>query len=190
MNMNGMNGVNGAVGGMPMINHATNGTGSRNSTDQDRENDYEVKMNTYIYDYFLKNKEYGCARSLLNSRLKITTRKSSPSHGDVNGIDDSSMDADSKDNLDSNRPDGLPQPHIPGLTQNTSFLLEWFSVFWDMYFAQRKDAKATTQAMQYVQHTQVSTSKLLWIIEPKVVIFSISHDYAKNSNTDFYSNLA
>ena len=161
MNMNGMNGVNGAVGGMPMMNHATNGTSSRNGTDQDRDNDYEVKMNTYIYDYFLKNEKYECARGLLTSGLKLNTRKTSPSHRDVNGLDDSSMDPDSKDNLDSNRHDDLPPPILP-TNQSTSFLLEWFSVFWDMYSAHRKDPKASQQAMQYVQHTQVSGSNSLY----------------------------
>ena len=158
MNMNGINGVNGVGGGMPVMNHATNGIASRSGTDQDRDNDYEAKMNTYIYDYFLKHQQYECARALLSSELKVNYvhSKSSPGRNrDMNGVDENAMDADSKDGINSKKPEDLPNPDIVGLNPNTSFLLEWFSLFWDMFLAQRKAPQASMQAMQYVQHTQV-----------------------------------
>ena len=161
MNMNGMSGVNGAGGGggMPGMNHTTNGAGPRSGSDHDRDNDYEAKMNTHIYDYFLKHQQYDCARALLNSDLKVNYihTKSSPGRNrDMNGVDENAMDTDSKDNIHSKKPEDLPNPDIGGFSPNTSFLLEWFSLFWDMFFAQRKAPQASVPAMQYVQHTQVN----------------------------------
>ena len=156
MNMNGLNVANGAVGGMPMMNNGTNGAISRTGSDPDRELDYKARLNTYIYDYLLKQEQYDCAKQLLASSLTIqTTNKPSPGRR-ANGVDDGSMDADSKDDMDTKRPHDLPLPESVDVNDNNSFLLEWFSLFWDMFFAARKDSKKTSlQAMQYVHHTQV-----------------------------------
>ncbi|MCJ1323222.1 hypothetical protein MMC15_008576 [Xylographa vitiligo] len=155
MNMNGLNVGNGATGGMPMMSNGTNGVASRTGSDQDRELDYKSRLNTYIYDYLLKQESYDCARALLKSGLTVqTTTKPSPGRR-PNGIDEGSIDADSKDDIESQRPHDLPLPEFVDGTDSNSFLLEWFSLFWDMFFAARKDSKKTShQAMQYVQHTQ------------------------------------
>ena len=173
-----------------MMNHVTNGTGSRTGNDQDRDADCEAKMNTYIYDYFLKHEQFDCARALFRSDLKVNYSTKSPNRNrDVNGIDENSMDTDSKDNLDSKRPEDLPSPEIGGLNQSTSFLLDWFSLFWDMFLAQRKDSKASGQAMQYVQHTQVWQRKAApCISKANIVWYSSNHECAKNSNSVFYSS--
>ena len=162
MNMNGLNVANGATGGMPMMSNGTNGVVSRTGSDQDRELDYKSRLNTYIYDYLLKQESYDCARALLKSGLTVqTTNKPSPGRR-LNGIDEGSIDADSKDDIESQRPHDLPLPEFVDGTDSNSFLLEWFSLFWDMFFAARKDSKKTShQAMQYVQHTQVSRTNLV-----------------------------
>ncbi|MCJ1405479.1 hypothetical protein MMC11_008707 [Xylographa trunciseda] len=155
MNMNGLNVGNGATGGMPMLSNGTNGVASRTGSDQDREVDYKSRLNTSIYDYFLKQESYDCARALLKSGLTVrTTNKPSPGRRQ-NGVDEDSIDADSKDDIDSQRPQDLPLPeHMDG-TDSNSFLLDWFSLFWDVFFAARKDSKKTSsQALQYVHHTQ------------------------------------
>lgn len=154
MNMNGLNVGNGAAG-MPMMTNGTNGMTPRTGSDQDRELDYRTRLNTYIYDYLLKQEQYECARQLLNSTGLTVSTSTKPSR--PNGVDDGSTDTDSKDDADSKRPHDLPLPENVDLNDNNSFLLEWFSLFWDMFFAARKDSKKTSaQAMQYVNHTQVS----------------------------------
>ncbi|KAI4165909.1 MAG: hypothetical protein LQ342_000340 [Letrouitia transgressa] len=144
-----MPGVNG--GGMPIMNNGANGATPRPGNEED-DPDYETRLNTYIYDYFLKHEQYDCARSILNSGLSVKT-VSKRRDGDVNGAGD--MHTDSKDDLDSKRPPDLPLADLPPDPQGGSFLLEWFGLFWDVFFAhQRKMPPATAQAMQYVAHTQ------------------------------------
>jgi len=155
MNMNhmNMNGANGVGGGMPMMQNGTNGA-SRTGSEQSGELDYKTRMNTYIYDYFIKQEQYDCAKLLLESGLNVlTTNKPSPGHR-TNGIDEG--DHDSKDDIDSKRPHGLPYPDIGDTSDESSFLLEWFSLFWDMFWAASKKKVASVPAMQYVQHNQVS----------------------------------
>ena len=156
MNMNGLNVANGVGGSMPMMHNGTNGA-SRTGSEHDRELDYKMKLNTYIYDYFIKQEQFDCARHLLKSSLNLhTTSKASPSRR-PNGIDGGSMDVDSKDDVDTKIPPDLPHPDLGDVNEGNSFLLEWFSLFWDMFFAARKDSKKSSiHAMQYMQHTQVN----------------------------------
>ena len=156
MNMNGGNGVMpGMPGmpGMPLMNNGMNGATPRPGSEQD-DSDYEARLNAYIYDYFLRNENWDCARSLINSGVQMQPPLSRD--GDVNGTDDNAMQTDSKEDMDSKRPDDLPPSKIQSDGQGASFLLEWFALFWDVYFAQRNKPKASHQATQYVQHSQVS----------------------------------
>ena len=162
INMAGMHAANGALGGMPLMNNGSNGGMSRADVDPEGAQAYEikVKLNTYIYDYFLKNELYECARAIMQSQvpLSLETTKSNPGRrrdGDINGVDDNAMDTDSKDDLDSKRPDDLPLPKMLSDVPANSFLLDWFQLFWDIFLAQRKGKNATPQAVQYVQNTQV-----------------------------------
>ncbi|MCJ1468620.1 hypothetical protein MMC07_007249 [Pseudocyphellaria aurata] len=141
-----MNPANGSFGGMGLMNNVTNGATSRASSDQE-ENDFEARLNTYIYDFFVRSENYDCARTLLRSGVAMEPQVRR--REDMNG--DDSMHTDSKDDLDSKRPDDLPA--APFHSEN-SFLLDWFSCFWDFYFARSKNTKASQQAMQYLQHTQ------------------------------------
>jgi len=154
MNHINMNGANGVGGGMPMMQNGTNGA-SRAGSDQSGEHDYKTRMNTYIYDYFIKQEQYDCAKILLDSPLNVLTTSNKPNPGHrTNGIDEG--DHDSKDDIDLKRPHGLPYPDIGDSSDDSSFLLEWFSLFWDMFLAAGKKKGASGPAMQYVQHNQVS----------------------------------
>ena len=191
MNMAGPNAGAALLGGVPLMNNGTNGEASRTGNDQDLE--YETRLNTYIYDYFLKKEQYDCARSLLRSGVQIRfgQNKNSPGRrrdGDVNGTDDGAMDTDSKDDLDSKRPEDLPSADIPADQAGTSFLMEWFSTFWDMYFAQRKDKRASANAMQYVQHTQVSgiSSRHNLTACTNLARSSNKHGHGRNNSSNFY----
>ncbi|KAL8662261.1 MAG: hypothetical protein Q9202_004866 [Teloschistes flavicans] len=141
--------VNGAGGGMPMMNSGANGATPRPGNEEDPQN-YELHLNTYIYDYFLKNNRYDCAKAMLNDGMAVTTVNKHRSD-DVNG----NMHSDSKDDRDSKIPEELPLPDVPTESQGASFLLEWFGLFWDVFFAhQRKTTLASADAMQYVTRTQ------------------------------------
>ncbi|PON28529.1 hypothetical protein TGAM01_v202376 [Trichoderma gamsii] len=118
--------------------------------------DQRSTLNTYIYEYFLRHHMYDCARSLLASDQQVNVNKEAGGRREngnaMNGVDDP-MDTDSKDDSDSKLPDDLPPPKLPMPASDTSFLYEWFCVFWDIYTAPR--AKNGNHIVnQYVQHTQ------------------------------------
>ena len=157
-----MNAVGGPVGGMPMMNNGVIGA-SRNNNQHDSA---KLQLNTYIYDYLIKNELYDCARAFVNSDVPISHVKASPNRrrdadGNLNGVEDNSIDTDHKDDIDSKRPDDLPIPKVPANLPQNSFLQDWWCLFWDMYAAQRNKAKPGEggPALQYVQHTQVSRSQ-------------------------------
>ena len=156
MNMAGMNGVGGPIGAMPLMNSGANGATPRPGGEQE-DPEYEGRLNAYIYDYFVRKEHFDCARALVNSGVHMAPALRGRDN-DVNGTDDNAMQTDSKDDMESKRPDDLPPPSVASDAQGPSFLLEWFALFWDVYFAQRRKPTATAQAMQYVQHTQVRTS--------------------------------
>lgn len=162
IDMAGMNAIGGPVGGMPMMNNGIGLGASRNAQDT-----WRMSLNTYIYDYFIKNELYDCARAFLASDVPINTDsppKLSPGRrrdGDVNGVDENTMDTDSKEDLHSKRPDDLPIPILPPDCPDNSFLFDWWCLFWDIFGAQRKKPKpGDGPAMQYVQHTQVQVTVL------------------------------
>lgn len=148
--MAGMNGGNGVMAGVPMMNNGMNGVTPRPGGEQD--DDYDSRLHAYIYDYFVKNQQWECARALCNSGVPFTPPLRQ--NNDLNGADDNAMQTDAKDDPDSKRPDDLPPPSVQSDGQG-AFLLEWFGLFWDVFHAQRKHLKASQHASQYVQHTQV-----------------------------------
>ncbi|KAJ5632178.1 Transcriptional activator somA [Penicillium lividum] len=154
----GMNpGMAGPVGGVPMMNNgsaAPRNDGTMNIPEQMINN-----LNTYIYDYFLKRGYHDCARALVqDENIKLNTEsgtKQSPGNrrDDVNGIDGDAMMTDGKDGEKIKIPDDLPRPIIPSESLQSSFLLDWFSLFWDFFWAQRKQGNRN-DVRQYLQHTQ------------------------------------
>ncbi|KAL7920784.1 hypothetical protein ACQKWADRAFT_150097 [Trichoderma austrokoningii] len=118
--------------------------------------DQRSTLNTYIYEYFLRHEMYECARSLLASDQQVNVNKEAGGRREngnaMNGVDDP-MDTDSKDDNDSKLPNDLPPPKLPMPASDTSFLYEWFCVFWDIYTAPRSK-NGNPVVNQYVQHTQ------------------------------------
>lgn len=153
-----MTGIGPPAGGPPAMNNDPSGAANAQPF-----LDPKTQLNTYIYDYFLKNGQTDLARALLQSELQVSTNpvqtKSSPGRRDVNGQDEN-MDADLKDDSQK-RADGLPTAKIAANCPGDSFLYDWWCLFWDIWNAQRpRNGKAATVASQYLSLTQVSDSRV------------------------------
>ena len=160
INMAGMPATNGLAPQMGMVNNVPNGVPPVRAADEQDGGGYKAKLNTAIYDYLIKNGEWACARELLKSKLEVQIAKPSPGRR-PNGVDENAMDTDTKDDLDSQRPSDLPLPAAgpTSMGSDSSFLLDWYSVFWDMYLAKNPRATNKNQnAVQYIQQTQASSS--------------------------------
>jgi hypothetical protein len=162
VNMGGMNAMGGPVGGgMPMMNNGAAGVRPPMPVNKDQRS----QLNTYIYEYFLRNGMYDCARSLLKSEQPMNLIKDSPGrrrddNGNLgNGTEEGGDD--SKDDIDSKRPVDLPEPDLPQECPETCFLYEWWCLFWDMFNAQRGKGDGRN-VMQYVTHTQVGRRETFW----------------------------
>lgn len=164
--MAAMNPMGGPVGGAPMammnpgaMNPQAAAAANAAAARQQQLNDNQRGvLNTYIYDYFIRYGMFDCARSLLSSDQQVNVHKDGKNG--ANGLGDDAMDTDSKDDIDSKLPEDLPPPKLPMVASDTSFLHEWFYLFWDIYTAQRaKGGNGTVN--QYVAHTQVSIDALL-----------------------------
>lgn len=159
MNVTGMNpGAGGPVGGVPMMNNGS--TAPRNDGNVNNIPETMINnLNTYIYDYFLKRGYHECARALVKDEsIKLNTEpptKTSPGHRreDMNGVEGDAIMTDSKDGDKIKIPDDLPRPNLASESQQSSFLLDWFSLFWDFFWAQRKKGNSN-DVRQYLQHTQ------------------------------------
>ncbi|RDW61256.1 putative cAMP-dependent protein kinase pathway protein (Som1) [Aspergillus mulundensis] len=160
MNVAGMNpGVGGPVGGVPMVNNGSMLPRNDGSTHNSPEV-MIINLNTYIYDYFLKRGYHDCARALVKDEsIKLNTEppiKTSPGQrreGDVNGVDGDGMMTDGKDGDKLKIPEDLPRPNLSGESQSSSFLLDWFSLFWEFFWSQRKKGNSP-DVRQYLQHNQ------------------------------------
>jgi hypothetical protein len=106
-------------------------------------------LNTYIYDYFLRNHHFQAARAMLDdSNLKINIneqQKFSPKHR-PNGVN--AMDADD-----------WPSPMLPqNQIADNSFLHDWWVQFWDIFSAARTRGAGPSKGARYIDHTRVSRS--------------------------------
>ncbi|KAF2033103.1 hypothetical protein EK21DRAFT_59444 [Setomelanomma holmii] len=121
------------MGNMPHPN-------KRNNTDP------REQLNTYIYDYFMRNEHFQLARAMLDANLKMSTdsrQKTSPKNR-ANGIDP----------MDDGR-DDLPTPLLPqNQMADNSFLLDWWVQFWDIYQATKNRGNPPSKGAQYIQHTR------------------------------------
>ncbi|EHA58222.1 hypothetical protein, variant [Pyricularia oryzae 70-15] len=140
-NMNAMGGIGGP--GVP--------PGPQQPPQQGTDNRHAVYLNTYIYDYLLRNEMYDAARGVLKSGQPINVEQDRE-----NGLGGDSMDTDSKDDVNSKKPEDLPAPILGSATPDISFLYEWFSMFWDLLNAS-KGKYAPAQVSQYITHTQNHT---------------------------------
>jgi hypothetical protein len=134
----------GPVDGTPMMAHMAR-PGDDNTT-QDPRN----LLNTYIYDYFLRNSHYQLAKAMVESNLPVNVKprtKQSPGSRNVNGVD--AMDGEG-------RPD-LPLPNLPpSQVVENSFLFDWWCQFWDIFSARRDPSRVPQKTAQYTQHARVS----------------------------------
>ncbi|KAM3565658.1 hypothetical protein ARSEF4850_001258 [Beauveria asiatica] len=155
--MANMNPMGGPVGSapMPMMNNgALNPQAAAAAARQQQLNDNQrVVLNTYIYEYFLRYEMFDCARALLSSDQPVNVKDGKNGNA-INGAGDDAMDADTKDGIESKTPDDLPAPKLPMPASDTSFLYEWFCLFWDIYNAQRAKGNSNGNINQYVMHTQ------------------------------------
>jgi hypothetical protein len=152
MNMNNINMVGaGTPGGME------HGAPPRGGSNNERQ-----LLNTYIYDYFIKNDMLDCAKAILRSPgadiLFEGNYRPSPGRpkqeGDMNGVDEDAMDS-SDDRQNGDDPKNIkdfPPPKVP--PHQNSFLFEWWACFMDIYCARNK-GPASQAANAYVNHAQV-----------------------------------
>jgi hypothetical protein len=152
------------AGGMPQQQAQQQAQAQLAQQQQLQVNDNRTLLNTYIYEYFLRYGMFDCARAILNSDSPLKVHKDGlggrrDENGNLlgNGLGDDAMDTDSKDDIDRKRPEDLPAPQVPMPLQDSCFLYEWFSLFWDMLNAQ-KGKGSSSQVNQYVNHTQVKES--------------------------------
>ncbi|KAK2600182.1 hypothetical protein QQS21_005056 [Conoideocrella luteorostrata] len=157
MGMANMNTMGGPVSGapMPMMNNGAMNPQMAAAAAAARQQQLDSQrgvLNTYIYEYFIRYGMHDCARALLLSEHQVNVHRDGTKGGNTANGDDP-MDTDSKDDLDSKLPEDLPPPKLPMPASDTSFLYEWFCLFWDIYNAQRvKTGNGTIN--QYVSHTQ------------------------------------
>ncbi|KAJ8114107.1 hypothetical protein ONZ43_g4984 [Nemania bipapillata] len=158
--MNNVNMSNMPMAGGPVVGGAMammGGNGLATGQVQRPPENNRANLNTYIYDYFLRERMFDCARAMLNSEQALNVHKSPrrDENGNAigNGLGDDPMDTDSKDDLDSKRPSDLPAPNVPN-GSDSCFLYEWFCLFWDILSAQRNKGGVNPQVSQYVNHTQ------------------------------------
>jgi hypothetical protein len=163
VNMANMNAMGGPVGGAPMPMAMNNGAMAAAQQLQ-LQQPSKTMLNTYIYDYFLREGLYDLARSMLNSDQAINVLKDAGRRRDDNGnmlgngVGDDPMDTDSKDDIDSKRPNDLPLANVPA-PPDTCFLYEWFCLFWETLQAQRNKPGSNNQVSQYINHTQVNAPR-------------------------------
>ncbi|KAF8474300.1 hypothetical protein BDZ91DRAFT_355188 [Kalaharituber pfeilii] len=126
-------------------------------------------LNTYIYDYFLKNHMYDCAQAILREGDVHTngSRRTSPSRrpqkhdadGSVmtNGMDETMESADgSAPRKTEDGEDSKPEFPLPSVLRDCPqgcFLFDWWCLFWDI-FGIRTGHKGSAQAAQYLTNTQ------------------------------------
>lgn len=185
--MAGMNPMGGPVGApMPMMNNGAmnpQAALAAASRQQQATDGQRGVLNTYIYEYFIRYGMYDCARSLLSSDQQVNVlkdggnRRRDENGNVINGVGDDPMDTDSKDDIDTKLPDDLPPPKLPMPTSDTSFLYEWFCLFWDIYNAQRAKG-GNGNINQYVAHTQVSRFYQFFLSPlPCFVSITLHHPY-------------
>ena len=153
MNMAGMNPGNPGMGGMSsMMNNLPNGATPRQNGGQEGV-EYEARLNTMMYGYFLDKKQWDLARSLKNSNLTFLPPIEN-SEEELNGVGE-----DSKNGIaDDRKPADLPSAKGALGIQGGSFLLGWWSLFWDMYSAQQGSPLASKGANHLMAQNKVRMS--------------------------------
>jgi hypothetical protein len=99
-----------------------------------------MDLNTYIYDHLIQTGQFDLARSFKSKNSCRTKGKGKP-----NGV----ANVDSKDN--PQRPDDLPEAEVMPFHGDTSFLMDWWAMFWDLFKSAHHNEKGTgTVSHQYL----------------------------------------
>lgn len=154
-----MAGMGGPVGAMN-VGTPNNGIAMGGATNTDQA-DYAKRLNTYIYDYFMRHRHYDCAKAMLNESLAVGLHsKSSP--GQRNGADE--MDMDNKGIID--HPKDMPLPDLPAT--GGPFLEDWWFQFWDIWNSRRSaNGKASTLAyLSHQRNAQKARSGMMGAMDP------------------------
>lgn len=115
---------------------------------QHQQMDPREQLNTYIYDYFLRNNHNRLARAMVECDMKMST---SPAQKTSPGTKQNGMDA-----MDDDSISGLPNPLLPkNQMADNSFLLDWWVQFWDIFQASKNRSGQPSKGSQYIQHTRV-----------------------------------
>lgn len=155
--------VPGPPGPNPMMNNCAVPQPAGQRPQQNNHEHKQRLLNTYIYEYFMRNEMFDCARTLLSADPGIKVQDGPNTRRDENGniiANGDSMDVDSKEGIDSKGSEGLPLPQVPNQTMDNPFLFEWFNLFWDMFTAQ-KHKQGDPRAIAYMGHHQVYIAILL-----------------------------
>jgi hypothetical protein len=108
------------------MNNAAGGPVGAPPMNADQSNEMKMELNTYIYDHLMQSKQYDLARDFrANNPVKTRPR------GKPNGVGPD----DSKDG--PRRPDDLPDANVLPFQGNGSFLMEWWTMFWDLFASAR-----------------------------------------------------
>ena len=143
--MAAMNG--GPVDGTPVMGNMPH-PGAKGTNQDPRE-----RLNTYIYDYLLRNNHFKAAQALIDTNLKMSLgppQKLSPKTR-ANGVD--SMEEPPREDM--------PSPSLPqNQMADNSFLLDWWVQFWDIYHAAKSRGSPGNKGTQYIAHTRVRCNGL------------------------------
>ncbi|KAG7404352.1 Transcriptional activator somA [Fusarium oxysporum f. sp. rapae] len=115
-----------------------------------------TQLNTYIYEYFLHNRMFQCAQSILKADSDVKVQRHSPSndrHDKGLRLKNAPRNKTIDSRLDSTHSNLLPASNIPNLSPDSCFLYEWFGLFWAMFNAQ-KNEDGRIEAYQYACHIQ------------------------------------
>jgi hypothetical protein len=143
----GMNTMNanpgGPVDGTPMMGQRQHPAPKQDPSDP------RNQLNTYIYDYFVRNGFNKLAKHMIDCEITLNLQggKPSPGNRNVNGVN--AVDGENRNEL--------PEPNLPqGQAVDNSFLMDWWCQFWDVFSASRGKGGGSAKGVHYAQHARVS----------------------------------
>ena len=115
-------------------------------------------LHNYIYDYLIKNNFIDSAKTF-HKEAEVTSNGETISlkNPDSDKVDNSSKDSNNKSTIKKETIE-LPSPIIVVDTAQ-SFLLEWWTIFWDLYNAKGAKSNASPTAQQFLRFRQDHAGK-------------------------------
>lgn len=131
---------------MGMTQPLENGSALMHVPPTGNSHDRRQLLNTCIYDYFRHSKMSSVCRAMVEANVPINKPenqlKQSPSQR-ANGVDDEFKD--------------LPNIQMPpAIGGDSPFLLDWFTMFWDVFGAAQNPSEADPKIQEYTAHVRVS----------------------------------